>query len=317
SLVCVAGMMVLTSFWYSRKVKIEPAVMTVPEIRREVASLLKLGFAFMASALLTMGAAYVIRIIVIKQWGLEAAGLYQSAWALGGVYVGFILQAMGADFYPRLTASASNNAECNRLVNEQAQISLLLAGPGVIGTLTFAPLVIHLLYSSKFGGAVEILRWICLGMTLRVIAWPMGFIVLAKGWRQIFFWTELAATIVHVGLAWVFVVNLGPKGAGMGFFGLYVWHGLLIYVIIRRLCGFRWSTANKQLGRIFLPLIGIVFAGFYVLPFWPATAIGTVAALLSGLYSVRVLLKLVELHRIPRPILQLLVRLRLAPPGAV
>jgi hypothetical protein len=33
--------------------------------------------------------------------------------------------------------------ECNRLVNEQAEVGLLLAGPGVIATLTFAPLVIQ------------------------------------------------------------------------------------------------------------------------------------------------------------------------------
>ena len=45
------------------------------------------------------------------------------------MYVGFILQAMGSDFYPRLTAVADDHAECNRLVNEQAQIGLLLAGP--------------------------------------------------------------------------------------------------------------------------------------------------------------------------------------------
>ena len=48
---------------------------------------------------------------------------------------------MGADFYPRLTAVSKDNVACNRLVNEQARISLLLAGPGVIGTLTLAALV--------------------------------------------------------------------------------------------------------------------------------------------------------------------------------
>ena len=37
-------------------------------------------------------------------------------------------------------------------------------------------------------------------MTLRVVAFPMGYIVLAKGAQQIFFWTEVAATVVHVGL---------------------------------------------------------------------------------------------------------------------
>ncbi|MGO8448123.1 O-antigen translocase, partial [Rhizobium ruizarguesonis] len=70
--------------------------------------LFRLGVAFMASGLLTFGAAYAIRIIVLNEGGVVAAGLYKAAWALGGLYAGFILQAMGKDFYPRLTAIAHN-----------------------------------------------------------------------------------------------------------------------------------------------------------------------------------------------------------------
>ena len=108
---------------------------------QEAAALLKLGFAFMSSGLMTMGVAYAVRIFVLRKVGFEATGLYQSAWTLGGLYVGFILQAMGADFYPRLTASANDNTACNRMVNEQTRVGLLLAVPGVIATLTFAPVV--------------------------------------------------------------------------------------------------------------------------------------------------------------------------------
>ena len=268
----------------------------------------------MASSLLTVGAAYAIRIIVLHKIGFDGAGLYQSAWALGGLYVGFILQAMGADFYPRLTAIARNNAECNRLVNEQALVGLLLAGPGVIATLTFAPMVITLFYTAKFVAAVEIQRWLCLGLTLRVIAWPMGFIVLAKNEQMIFFWTEVAATLVHVGGAWFCISHFGLAGAGMAFFGLYVWHGLLIYGIVRRLSGFRWSAANRRTGLLFLPLIGVVFGGFYFFPFWLATTIGFLAASLSGVYSIRVLVTLVPPDRIPLPLRRLLAWMRWSPP---
>jgi len=274
--------------------------LTLPQVRDEAGALLKLGSAFMASAVLTTGAAYAVRIIVRDHVGLEAAGLYQAAWALGGMYVGFILQAMGSDFYPRLTAVATNHGECNRLVNEQAQISLLLAGPGVIATLTFAPVVIAIFYSTRFVGAVEPLRWICLGMTLRVIAWPMGFIVLAKGARSIFFWTEVACTVIHVGLAWLLVPKFGLAGATMAFFGLYTWHSILIYAIVRRLTGFRWSAANKQTGLVLLPLIGFVFGAALWLPVAAATVVGVIATLWGGVYSLRVLCQLVSLERVPR-----------------
>jgi enterobacterial common antigen flippase len=306
-------MSIVTSWWYSRKVRIQPAAMTVSEVRHEAASLLKLGLAFMASEFLMIGAAYAVRIIVVRDAGLEAAGFYSSAWTLGGLYVEYVLQATGADFYPRLVGAANDNARCNRLVNEQAHVSMLLAGPGVIATLTFAPLVIALFYSAKFTEAAEILRWICLGMALRVITWPMGLIVVTKNRPLIFFGVDLVWTVVNVGLAWLCVGRFGVTGAGIAFFGSNVFHGFLIYPIVRVLSGFRWSAANRKTGLLFLSSIAVVFCGFYLLPPLWAAVLGTVIAALSGLYSLHSLLHLLSADQIPRRIRRLLGWLRLDP----
>jgi enterobacterial common antigen flippase len=306
SLVAVAVMTALASWWYSSRICIQPPPMTVSHVMRETGGLLKLGFAFMSSGLMTMGVAYVIRITVLRKVGFEATGLYQSAWTLGGLYVGFILQAMGADFYPRLTASAKDNKTCNRLVNEQAQVGLLLAGPGVIATLTFAPLVIALFYSAKFGAAVGILRWICLGTVLQVVTWPMGFIIVAKARQALFIGCELAWTVVSLGLAWLCVSYFGLDGVGIAFFGSYIFHGFLIHAVVRRLSGFRWSEGNIRTGLLFLSIISLVFGGFYVLPFLAAVCVGTFAVIFSGIYSIRVLVTLVSFDQIPYPAQRLL-----------
>ena len=312
SLVSVAAMTIVTSWWYSRKIRIPILPVTASQVGQEAAALLKLGFAFMASGLLTMGVAYVIRIAVLRKVGFEATGLYQSAWTLGGLYVGFILQAMGADFYPRLTASAENNVECNRLVNEQTLVGLLLAGPGIIATLTFAPLVIALFYTAKFGAAVPILRWICLGATLQVVTWPMGFIIVAKGKQGIFFLAELTWAVVALAMAWSCIRSFGLNGAGIAFFGSYVFHGILIYPIVRSLSSFRWSRINTQAGLILLSLIAMVFCGFYVLPFAGAIAVGILALILSSAYSIRVFSNLFSLAQLPSPLRRWVVALRLA-----
>jgi antigen flippase len=316
ALIAVAGMTIFTSWWYSRKIRMPTPFVTVRELRREVAPLLKLGIAFMASGLMTMGGAYAVRILVLRTLGLEATGLYQSAWTLGGLYVGFILQAMGADFYPRLTAVANDNAASNRLVNEQARVGLLLAGPGVIATLTFTPLIIAMFYSAKFHGAVEILRWICLGATLQVITWPIGFIIVAKGRQNLFLLSDVAWTVVYVALAWIGVKLFGVKGAGMAFFGSYTFHFLVTYPIARHLSRFRWSAENKHTAALFLPLIGAVFCGFYLLPFTWAVLVGALAAIVSGIYSARTLVSLVPLDRFPVPVRLLIGRFGLAGIGS-
>lgn len=316
SLVGLSAMGILTSWWYSRKIQVQTTSVTLSQMAKEAAALLKLGFVFMVSSLMLVGAAYWIRVLVLHKAGYEATGLYQSAWTLGGIYVGFITQAMGADFFPRLTANASDDIVCNRLVNEQARVGLLLAGPGVIATLTFAPVVLGVFYSAKFAAAVGVLRWICLGSILQVVTWPMGFIIVAKGKRTIFFWAELACAVTYVALAWICVNSLGLNGAGIAFFGYCVFHGFLHYPIARQLSGFRWSVVNKQTGLLFLFLIALVFCGFYVLPLPWAVCLGMLSALVGGIYSIRVLLTLVSWGRIPRPIQRLIVGFGLAPSNA-
>ncbi|WP_112662168.1 O-antigen translocase [Microvirga flavescens] len=302
SLIAMAAASILTSWWYSRKIKINSLPMPLSQMLPETAMLLKLGIAFMLTGFLSLGTTYVVRIIVLRHDGVEAAGMYQAAWALAGLYTGVILQALGADFYPRLAAVAKDNPECNRLVNEQAQVSVLLAGPGVIATLVFAPLVMEIFYSAEFRAAVGLLRWVSLGMMLRVVSWPMGLILLAKGEQKLFLATEVAATFVHVGLAWPLVNILGIDGAGAAFCLLYVWHTAFVYVIVRKISGFRWSSANVRVGAIFVSATTVVFCGFLFLPAWPATGLGVAGVLLTGLYSLRNLLRFFPSHLLPVPI---------------
>ncbi|HEY6630819.1 MAG TPA: O-antigen translocase [Rhizobiaceae bacterium] len=302
SLVAMAAFSFLVSWWYARGIGTGLRDLSRTAIGVEATALLRLGLAFMASTLLSVASAYAVRIIVMAHEGAAGAGFYQAAWALGGIYAGFILQAMGTDFYPRLTAAAGDNTACNRLVNEQAHVGLLLAGPGVIATLVLAPLVVRIFYTPEFYPAADLLRWICLGMMLRIVAWPMGFIVIAKGARMTFICTELAASAVHVGLAWMFVGEFGAVGAGAAFLALYVWHAILIYLVVRRMSGFRWSSANVRLMLAFLPACCAVFAGFFLLPAWQANALGLVVAASGGIYSLSALLTLVPAESLPRAV---------------
>jgi PST family polysaccharide transporter len=195
---------------------------------------------------------------------------------------------------------------CNRLVNDQAQIGMLLAGPGMIATLAFAPLVIALFYTAKFSGAIDTLRWICLGVAVRVITWPMGYIIIAKGEQAIFFWTEFGWTLMNIGLTWACIGYFGLTGAGVAFFASYVFHGSLIYFVVRRLSGFRWSSESWRTAQLFVVVIALGLGAFYLLPVYAALALGAAVLIASTVHSLRSLVSIVGTDRIPRPVRQLL-----------
>lgn len=311
TLVVMAAITLLTSWWYSRRISVSAASIDLATVRSESASLIKLGMAFMVSGLLMSGAAYAARTIVLRKAGLDAAGIYFAAWTLGGLYMGFVLQALGTDFYPRLVGVIQSHVECNRIVNEQAQVSLLLAVPGVLATLALAPVVIALFYSSEFAAAVGVLRWICLGMAVRVLTWPVGYIVVAKNVQALFLTIEVAWTVVNVGLTWWCVEAFGVDGAGIAFLGANIFHALMLYPIVRRLSDFRWSTANIRTAAISCLLVTGSFAGFELLPLVPAMALGLAATMVSTWISVRTLTTLVPPQNLSPRLQRLLHLLRL------
>lgn len=292
-LIALSALGILTSWWYARKIKVASVWMGWREMWSEARALLNLGLVLMASGLMATGAMYLLRVLVVRGLGMDAAGLYQAAETLSSIYVGFILEAMGKDFYPRLTSVAQNNTACNQLVNEQAEIGFLLAVPGILATLTFAPLIIHIFYSAKFTAAFEILRWQILGILLRVASWPMGFMLLAKGKGTLFFWTELLANSVHVGLIWAGIVYFGLIGTGIAFFILYLFYWVFIFVTVKQLSGFTWSAANVRIGLLILPTVGTVFLARYFLSDIWSMILGSIITIAVGIYSYKFLSRIV------------------------
>jgi PST family polysaccharide transporter len=262
-----------------------------------------------------MGAAYAVRAIVSGSGGLHAAGLFQAAWALGGLYTGFILQAMGTDFYPRLVGAIEDPVLRNRLINEQMAASMVLAGPGIIGTLALAPFILSLLYSSEFQGAADLLRWICFGMALRVVTWPPGFLIVSKNERAIFMATEIAWAVVNVVLTWLLVSAMGLEGAGIAFAVSYVSHGVVVYTIVHKRYGFRLEAGTLKAAAMFIACIATVVGGFYILREPAATAFALLLTVIVSIFSLRALVTMIPPERIPASITRCLNFLRLARSG--
>jgi antigen flippase len=304
-MIAAAVVALLSSWYYARRIVVERVTLPFSALATEVKGLLSLGVAFMLSGLIVAGAAFLIRAMVTRQYGMDGAGQFQAASALSLVYIGFILQAMGTDFYPRLTAVAHDDEKCNTVINEQAEVSLMLALPGILGTLALAPWVIRIFYSGQFAAATDILVWQMLGMLLRVMSWPLGFMVMAKGKGGIFIATEVAAFSSYLVLAWLGMQWFGLTGTGIAFFGMYVFYVLMMTWIARKLSGFRWSAHYLRYAAIGMIAAVVVL---YVRLEWPepwATILPCVFAAGASLCSLRYLFDIIGSERIRKLVVKL------------
>ena len=236
-----AAVSLFLSWIYSRRVHVEPVAFSVRETFQGGLGMVRLGFFVVITGFVATATMYVVRGFVSNKSGIEGVGQFQAAWNLSSIYLAAVLNAMGTDYFPRLSAVNNENTKVVQLANEQTEVALLVAGPLIVGMLSFMSLVVYLLYSSKFTETVSILHWQLAGTFLKVISWPIGFIILAKARGGIFIFTELCWNAIYLCLVYFGWKALGLEITGIAFLFSYFVYLAIVFVISRRLCDFLWS----------------------------------------------------------------------------
>lgn len=296
----------LMGHWFVRKVpKLEGGRHSrVGEMAEQWSVMARLGFAFMVAGLAGTVGALVVRSLVQRELGEPALGHFQAAWAISMQYIGFVLGAMGTDFYPRLTAVINDHAAVNTLVNEQTEVALLLAAPAVLAMTALAPWVIDLLYTNQFTEAVDILRWQLLGDVLKIASWPLGFILLAAGAGRVFVVSEWTAAMIFAGTTYMLLPAIGISATGISFFCMYLGYLALVYGLARHRTGFRWRRSVALLAIGVFTLAGVIALVSWRWPLLGAT-IGLLASPTAGILAIR---RLHAKGALPQRLMKLLSR---------
>jgi O-antigen/teichoic acid export membrane protein len=274
----------LLNWWYaSRLPKPGTFTISVPEMSHQWKMLLRIGVAFMGATVATSLIQLWIRVDVGNVLGTHALGQFQASWTISQQYIDFILAAMAADYYPRLTGTMHDKNASIHLINHQTEIALLLGGPVFIAMMALAPFVIRLLYTAAFAPAVEVLRWQILSDVLKIASWPLAFLLLAAGDGKTFFWTEVSALLV-MGITVTGLLRIvGLEITGVAFLACYVFYLPLVYWLARRRIAFRWSASVV---RLLITTFSVCVAVDLLVRFtrW-GTIIGCVASVLYAIHA--------------------------------
>lgn len=264
---------------------------TVPEWR----ALTRLGFAVMLWTLIGSAAQLVVRAIIVRDMGLEAAGLFQASWMISANYQVLILAAMSSDYLPRLSLLASNREATNRLVNQQLHVAILLAAPMLAGMIATAPLVLTILYSSDFTGASQLLRWQLAGDALKISGWALGLVLMARKDMLWFLLGETCFALVYILSLPLLLPTIGLEAAGIGYFAGYALYNLLIGFACSRRHRIAVSGSNLRLLSITVSLLLILA----LLSTWSQRAALVVGILMATLLAVNSLRQLAAAGAMP------------------
>jgi len=249
----------------------------------------KLGAAFMLGGLATTATLLLVRSRITQELGLDAAGQFAAAWGITMTYVGFLLGAMAADYYPRLTEVIHDRVAATRLMNDQAQLGLAIGGPVLLLLIGLAPWVITLLYTAEFAPAAELLQWQTVGNVFKLASWALAFSIVAAARSKTFFLMELSFNIVFLAVVWLLLPAMGLTVTAIAFLVGYVVYFVTVNIVAHTLQGFRWQALSLWLLALHVTLSVALLALAQMLPF-AAAITSPLLACATGLFGLRVVL---------------------------
>lgn len=294
----------LLSYYFFRKVNVEPYQVSVQDVKREGKGMIKMGFFISLNGIFAVLTSYIVRLFISNYGSVADVGLYSAGFTIVNTYVGLIFTAMGTDYYPRLSeANMHSTIEFNQAVNTQTEISLLLLSPIIAAFIIFIKWGVIILYSTKFLVIESMIYWAIFAIFFKATSWAIAFSFLAKGDTKIYFVNEFVSNIYFLLINISCYYLWGLTGMGISYLLCYTLYLIQVWMI----CSKKYSLKiSRPIFRIFV--LQFVFSSICILLVLFASEIvryflGSLIVIISFYYSYKRLNEKIDIvHFIKRKI---------------
>ncbi len=305
ALIVSAFITYLFSIYYTSGIKVKSPSIGLRETYSGGLDMVKLGVAMMLSISISSLVHYLINTYISSKGSLADLGFYQAGIAITSQSIGLVFTAMAVDYYPRLAAVSDDNVKVREMVNQQGEITMLIAVPALILLSVMAPVVIRILYSSEFLPVTDFLRTIAFGMMFKAASYSIGAISFSKGDKRVFFILEGLYMNASILLFSVIGYKIGGlNGLSWAYLMMHFIYFVIINIVTGRLYKF---SLDKALAKILLVSLVLMSGAFFSLRYLPTDfsyIISGVIALLSVIYSYKKIDKLIGVKEIINKILK-------------
>lgn len=290
TLILTSLSLLIVTWYYARKFPIQSVKITNREAFIEGKTLLKMGLSMSISSILVYASDYVIRWFIRVNGGVETVGLYSAGFTLMTSYTGMVFTAMSADYYPRLASVNKDNKECSRIINQQAEVAVLILAPLLTAMIVFMPYIIKLLYSPEFLPSTGYMKWATIGMMFKALSWSVSFSFIAKGEARLFLISETCANLYTLLLNIAGFYFGGITGLGVSFAVASFIYCLQVCIISYRRYQLNFIPAFIKSYSVQLFLVVICLVNVYIVSNrWCFYAIGILLIIMSSVYSLKIL----------------------------
>ncbi len=250
----------IISIFFYRKLHLTPTKVSNVVFMTQSSSMIKMGFMLVIATIIGALTKMGINVAIGKIGNIADIGFYTSAILITNQFVGFILNSLSADYFPRLTAAVNSPQKMSEVIEEQSEIVLLLATPLLILMIIFSPLLITVFLSSKFLVISEFIRFIALGSFFQVASFCLGYISFAKNDKYYYLLLEGGlSNLLNFSLTVITYYYFGIKGFGYGFLSIYLIYFIIISIVATKRYDYKIS---KNIINIFMKMFIPLFISF-------------------------------------------------------
>ena len=246
----------LVSFYFKSKIHFEPIVISWHETVKLGKPIVQLGLSLTLMSILASGVALILVAFISKTGSLSDVGLYSAGNAIVDGYVGMVFTAMSTDYFPRLAGVINDDSKWKKLVNEQAELVLIILGIVLVLLITTTPLLIKILLSREFMESQSFIQFAVLSIPLKGLVWVMGYIILAKSNNKLFLTVEIIANLIVLGFNLLFYHFYGLRGLGISLTLSYFISVFFMVIILKKKYNFQFTFAVLKL--LFISILSLI-----------------------------------------------------------
>lgn len=201
-----------------------------PRARKDIG-----GYMLMAitSALTVPVSLILVRNILIAQVGWDATGQWQAVYKISEVYLGVVTMALSTYYLPRLASLSGVDAIVNE-IHSTARVIIPIVAVMALGVYLLRDVAISVLFTDAFRSARDLFAIQLTGDVLKIASWLYAYPMLSRGATKWFMGTEILFSLSFVALTYLFVANMGLKGATVAYLVNYSVYFLNICLNVKR-----------------------------------------------------------------------------------
>jgi len=165
---------------------------------------------------------------------LDNAGLWEGMNRISAMYLMVITTSLGVYYLPKLASLRSNFEVKNEILSVfKLVIPFMLVSSLII--FMCRDLVINILFTEKFQDMQALFAFQLLGDFFKVMAWVLGYVLLAKAMTRTYIIVEIISCSLFAGLGILFVNMYGTIGATIGYACSFLLHFLIMVFVLRKI----------------------------------------------------------------------------------